>query len=103
MNCIKVWNQQNIRINPTNRYVCITDMATASGKQSSDWTRLQKTQELEAALATMTGFPRDLLVVVEWDEIGNKATWAHPKLAIQFAQWCNPLFALPKFASTSPA
>jgi len=94
MNCIKVWNQQNIRIKPTNRYVCITDMAVAAGKRAHDWQCLKGTAELKAALATITTITVELLVVVETEEDGSKATWAHPKLAIQFAQWCNPLFAI---------
>ena len=91
---VKSYNGKNIRINPETKYVCITDMAFASGKQSSDWTRLKKTDELKLALATKVNIPLRELVVIQVDEHGTSSTWAHPKLSIQFAQWCSPMFAL---------
>jgi KilA-N domain len=88
---IKSYNSRNIRINPETRYVCLTDMASAAGKKSANWTQLKGTNELLMALADIVGISAETLLYVGEGDIG---TWAHPKLAIQFAQWCSPLFAL---------
>jgi hypothetical protein len=89
---IKSYQGRTVRINPVNRYVCLTDMATASGKRVANWTQLKSFEEFIGFLSETTGFPVvELLVTIEGREGG---TWAHPKLAIQFAQWCSPMFAL---------
>jgi hypothetical protein len=69
-------------------------MANANGKQSQDWTRLKKSEELKLALANKTGIPVEQLIVVVVGSDVTSSTWAHPKLAIQFAQWCSVDFAL---------
>jgi KilA-N domain len=89
---IKSYKGRPIRIR-SDRFVCLTDMATAYGKQSSDWTRLKKTHSLELALSAKTGIPREQLIEITVVE-NVSSTWAHPKLAIQFAQWCSDDFAL---------
>lgn len=40
------------------------------------------------------GIAIELLVVVKTDDKGTSSTWIHPKLGIQFALWCDPIFAL---------
>jgi hypothetical protein len=86
---IKSYKGKNIRVNPVDRYTCLTDMANASGKQIEDWIRLKATSPYLDALSSMTGIPViDLLIVGK----GNQPTWAHPKVAIKFAAWCSPEF-----------
>ena len=95
MNSIKVWNDKQIRIRPSDRYTCLTDMAQAASKKVNDWVRLQSTTEFIQAAVSVTGIPATELVVVKQGGIPEEqGTWGHPKVAIQFAQWCNPLFAL---------
>lgn len=67
---IKSYQGKNIRIRK-DKYVCLTDMAAASGKQSGDWTRLKKTEELKLALANKTGIPVCELIVVCVESDGN--------------------------------
>lgn len=78
---IKSYKGKNIRINPETRYVCLTDMANASGKQIEDWNRLKSTSEYLKAFTLATGIPvANLLYVGE----GTTGTWAHQKIAIRF-------------------
>lgn len=88
---IKSYNNRDIRINPNTRYVCLTDMATANGKKTNDWMRLDSTTEYLAAFELATGIPVSELLFVGEGTIG---TWAHPKIAIRFAQWCSIGFAI---------
>jgi len=91
LSIFKSYNGKKIRINPQTRYICITDLATASNKQTNDWIRSKAANEYLVALSEATGIPViDLLVVGE----GNQPTWAHPKVALRFAQWCSPKLAV---------
>jgi KilA-N domain len=88
---IKSYKGKNIRINSIDQYVCLTDMATAGGKLVNDWLRLNTTSAYLKAFELATGIPVATLLNVGEGTIG---TWAHPKIAIRFAQWCSPEFAI---------
>jgi len=101
MDCIKVWNQQRIRINPDNRYVCLNDMAGATGKKVHDWIRLKNTEEYFNKLSELTGIPVTShsigfgsLICSTYGGNQEQGTWAHPKVALRFAQWCSVDFAI---------
>lgn len=91
-------------------YANLNDIAKPFGKRIDNWTRLKTTQELfdefrrepcysgkEPIIAVKgiqdlpshlrNGFARQ-------DGMKYGGTWAHPDIAIQFAQWCSPGFAL---------
>ena len=88
---IKSYQGRGIRINPVTRYVCLTDMATASGKQLYGWSRTDKAKSyLETLSAVTQKSVTELLCVGE----GNTGTWGHPKVAIRFAQWCSDEFSI---------
>lgn len=99
---VKSYKGRAIRINPDNQYVCLTDMAAASGKLFHDWYRLKSTNEYLTTFSSVTGIPlsddtngSSLLIVLQGLEHGNnQGTWAHPKIAIRFAQWCSVEFAI---------
>jgi KilA-N domain len=98
MNIIKNWNGREIRIRQEDRYVCITDIAKATGKRTNDWARTKESAEylqaLEAALGTIAGKSAMALVADFKDRDGTPSTWAHPKVAIRFAQWCSAEFSV---------
>lgn len=95
-NIIKTWNEKTIRWREEDQYGCLTDMAQATGKQPSDWTRLKSTAEYLLALEGSTGIPRDQLIQVNESSGSNeeRGTWAHRRVCIRFAQWCSPEFAV---------
>ena len=93
-NLIKNWNDRAIRIR-SDRYVSLTDMAQASGKQFSGWNRLESTKNyLRTLSSVMQISATDLLQVIQGGDSQNQGTWGHPKVAIRFAQWCSDEFAV---------
>jgi phage antirepressor YoqD-like protein len=93
-NLIKSWNDRNIRIR-SDRYVSLTDMAQASGKQFSGWNRLESTKSYLATLSRSMQISIDVLVQAKTTGLNeDRGTWGHPKVAIRFAQWCSDEFAV---------
>ena len=73
-------------------YINLNQIADAAAKRIDNWTRLQETTSLLREFQTDPLYEGiDPLIVIEGRGGG---TWAHPDIAIQFAQWCNPAFAL---------
>ena len=73
----------------------------ATGKRIHNWLRLQETKELIAEFDKQQMIASsDLrkrskaLITVMGGAGGGGSTWAHPDIAIQFAQKCSPPFAL---------
>ena len=85
-------NRSKVRQRVADGYIDLNQIAEASGKRIDNWTRLQETTSL---LREFQNDPlyrgMEPLVTIEGRSGG---TWAHPDIAIQFAQWCNPAFAL---------
>lgn len=75
-------------------YVCLTDMAKASGKATHDYLRLDSTKAYLEGLSDETGFPVSSLIRTIKGKGKNQGTWAHPEIAIDFAQWCNVPFRI---------
>ena len=93
-NLIKSWNDRNIRIR-SDRYVSLTDMAQASGKQFGHWNNLKSTKSYLQALESVIGIAiTGLVQVIQGGDPQNQGTWGHPKVAIRFAQWCSDEFAV---------
>lgn len=86
----KNYNGRSIRIRE-DKYVCLTDMAIASGKQLYGWTRTDKSKSYLETLSAIT--QKSVIELIEIGE-GNQPTWGHPKVAIRFAQWCSDEFAV---------
>jgi phage antirepressor YoqD-like protein len=93
-NLIKNWNDRAIRIR-SDRYVSLTDMAQASGKQFGHWNSLNSTKSYLATLSRSIAKPIDELVEVKVTGLNeDRGTWGHPKVSIRFAQWCSDEFAV---------
>ncbi|PSB42687.1 hypothetical protein C7B80_26670 [Cyanosarcina cf. burmensis CCALA 770] len=79
-------------------YINLNQLAASANKRLDNWLANKSTKELIAEFERqqkLPGIPGSLfepaLITVEGR---NGATWAHPDIAIQFAQWCSPTFAL---------
>ena len=83
-NVVKSYKGRAIRIRE-DKYVCLSDMATASGKRLNNWIQLQSTSEYLSAFELATGEPVAMLLEIE----NGITTWAHPEIAIKFEGWCN--------------
>ena len=69
-------------------YVCLTDMAKASGKQVNDYLRLDSTKAYLEALSLETGVSTSTLIFTVRGKGKKQGTWAHPIAALNFSQWC---------------
>jgi hypothetical protein len=86
---LREWNERRIRIRE-DRYVSLTDMAKASGKQFKRWYGLESSKLYLEKLSVKVG-KTDL---IESKPGKNGGTWGHPKVALRFAQWCSEDFAI---------
>jgi phage antirepressor YoqD-like protein len=70
-----------------------TQMAKKFSKLPADWTRQKSTKEFISALMTARGIhiATDLLRVINGDK---GATWMHEDVALEFARWLSPAFAI---------
>ena len=99
-NLIKSWNSKTIRIR-SDRYVSLTDMAQASGKNLGHWLENKTTHSYLGVMSNKIGIPtmaqnqgfQALIEIRKGGDVSNSGTWGHPKVSIRFAQWCNDEFA----------
>lgn len=91
------YNGSNVTFNNgKNVMVNATEMAKPFGKRPNDWLNLQSTKEFREALAiTRENGNSDYQVVTcsGAPEYGG-GTWLHEDLAIEFARWLSPAFAI---------
>ena len=79
-------------------YMNLTRMAALNGKLVGHWLENKGTEELliafeeEQILNTQESDNKKFPLISKRGRYGG--TWAHPDIAIIFAQWCNPHFAL---------
>lgn len=70
-----------------------TEMGKPFGKSPKDFLRTQSAQEyITAFSARLKCLPTDLVQVVNGGN--NFGTWFHQKIALRFAQWLSPEFAI---------
>jgi KilA-N domain len=86
---VKHFNGKKIRINPTSKLVCLTDICKASGKKLNNFLRQQNIPEFVSELSALTLISVNELLIVGG---GNRPTWGHPQLAIKCAAWCSSKF-----------
>jgi len=100
-NLIKSWNDRAIRIR-SDRYVSLTDMAQASGKNLGHWLENKATHSYLDVMSNRIGIPtmaqnqgfQALIEIRKGGDVSNSGTWGHPKISIRFAQWCSDEFAV---------
>lgn len=82
-------------------YLNATEIAQSFGKVAKDYLKTERTQEYIAALIEFLSDGNKILsqsdlVIIKKGNSKNftQGTWLHPKLAIDFARWLNPKFAV---------
>jgi len=83
---------QPVRFNAEG-WINATDIAAREGRRLDKWLGTQETQEYIAALARHLNTPEkgDL---IRGQRGRGGGTWLHPKLAVAFARWISPDFAV---------
>ena len=75
-------------------YTCLTDMAKAAGKLVADYLKTDSTQAYLQGLSDDMNIPISSLIRIVQGKGKKQGTWAHPEVAIDFAQWCNVSFRI---------
>ena len=100
MNQVQSFNFGNIAVSfRKDGYLNATQIAAHFGKLPKDYLKSEQTQQYISALAENLSVRRKILTeenqIVIVKRGGNEqGTWLHPKLAIHFARWLNPKFAV---------
>lgn len=71
-----------------------TEMAKPFGKLVGDWLRLKTTAEFTEALSADMQIPISALIQVVKGGNGEQGTWLHEDVALEFARWLSPSFAI---------
>lgn len=74
--------------------VSATQMAKPFGKLVGDWLRLKSTEEFVNALSSDMRIPISALIKVVRGGNAEQGTWLHEDIALEFARWLSPKFAI---------
>lgn len=92
------WNGSNIsfELSGNGTMINATEMAKPfPGKLVADWSRLKSTKEFLNTLSSVMGIPiTGLVKTVQGGTPILQGTWMHEDVAIEFARWLNPVFAV---------
>ena len=100
MNAIQSFQFNNIPVSfRDDGYLNATAVAAHFSKLPKDFLKNEQTQEYIAALADNLSKRRKILLdknqlVIVKHGGNNRGTWLHPKLAVHFARWLDPKFAV---------
>lgn len=93
---IRSWNGKTIR-QREDGYLSLTDMAQACSKRVFNWERLDSTKEYLEALSLRHYSDLsngNLIEIIQGGTPKNQGTWGYRKVALRFAQWLSPDFAI---------
>ena len=100
MNQVQSFNFGNIAVSfREDGYLNATQIAAHFGKLPKDYLKTEQTQQYITALAENLSVRRKILtkenqIVIVKRGGSEQGTWLHPKLAIHFARWLDPKFAV---------
>lgn len=84
---ITFYKDDNVMVNAT-------EMAKPFGKLVGDWLRLKATTEFTEALSADMPIPISALIQVVKGGNSEQGTWLHEDVALEFARWLSPSFAI---------
>ena len=96
MNALQVFRYNGSNITFTNQNGVManaTEMAKTFGKRPVDWLKTQSTKEFLEALSVVKKITTENLIQIKQGG-ANQGTWFHEDVAIEFARWLSPLFAI---------
>lgn len=71
-----------------------TEMAKPFNKVTKDWLRTKQSQEFIASLSAVRQISPTDLVLIKQGGNGEQGTWMHEDVALEFARWLSPAFAI---------
>ena len=73
-------------------FINVTNLCKAGDKQFKAWNRLDKTKAFLQVLSSSVLIHTDELIKYNTGSNHERATWVHPQVAINIAQWISPTF-----------
>jgi hypothetical protein len=90
---ILTYKDSEIQQRDQDGYVNLTQMAKANNVRVNNWLQLESSKAYIQALEADTGITASELLIINKGGIpSEQGTWAHPLVAIAFAQWISPAF-----------
>lgn len=71
-----------------------TEMAKPFGKLAKDWLSNKSTKEFLSTLSAVRTIPLTGLIEIKQGGNGEQGTWMHEDVAMEFARWLSPAFAI---------
>jgi hypothetical protein len=89
-----IWKGSTFEQRDKDDFVCLTQMATIFSKKVNHWLDTNNSKAYIEAVSSETGIPvLQLLISLKGNSRNfEQGTWAHPLIAIAFAQWLSPEF-----------
>ena len=85
---ISFFNGKNVMVNAT-------EMAKSFGKTTKDWLRTNASLEFINSLSAVRQIcPTELVKIVQGGNSSQQGTWMHEDVALEFARWLSPTFAI---------
>jgi hypothetical protein len=88
----EIGNGYTIEHREEDGFINVTNLCKAGKKLFKNWKQLDKTKAFLQVLSSSVGIPTDELIKYNIGSIKERATWAHPQVAINIAQWISPSF-----------
>ena len=82
----------NVICRSSDGYINATQLCKAGGKEFKAYMRIEKTSQFLHELSESVKIFTDSLIKYEDFGPQNRATWVHPRVAINIAQWISPKF-----------
>jgi hypothetical protein len=89
---LELGNGYTIEHRDEDGFINVTNLCKAGKKQFSSWNQLEKTKGFLRVLSSSIGIPMNELIKYNTGSIKERATWTHPQVAINIAQWISPSF-----------
>jgi hypothetical protein len=89
---LELGNGYTIEHRDEDGFINVTNLCKAGKKQFSSWNQLEKTKGFLRVLSSSIGIPMNELIKYNTGSIKERATWTHPQVAINIAQWISPNF-----------
>jgi hypothetical protein len=89
---LELGNGYTIEHRDEDGFINVTNLCKAGGKQFKHWKSIEKTKGFLRVLSSSVGHPTDELIKYNTGGNSERATWAHPQVAINIAQWISPNF-----------
>jgi len=87
-----VLNNTEVVYRKEDGFINVSNLCKAGGKEFKAWNKNDKTKRFLEVLSSSVRILTDNLIKYESGSNNERATWAHPQVAINIAQWISPKF-----------